>query len=188
MVHVADGRWLGAAGERAVLVALDDGGAQAGRDGAGGAAEVQGLAGGAEWGAEQGAAQLGGQPAGPGQQVEAPAQDGGLQPPPGGLQAAGYPAVMLIGGGGLAGARAGAVAGAGERDGAGARARGRRLVRPAAWSSRGPSGVGRPGGPVRVVFRPAVRVASGSSAGAGLAWSSRRRLSSGVACGRGRGW
>ena len=143
VVHVADRRWLGAAWELAVLVALDDGGAQVGRDGAGGAAEVQGLAGGIERGAEQGAAQLGGEPAGPGQKVEAPAQDGGLQPPPGGLQAAGYPAVVVVrGGGDLAGAGAVAVAGAGERDVAGA---------------RGMAGAG--GWLVRVVaFRPAVRL------------------------------
>ena len=115
MVHVADGGGLGAAGELAVLVALDDGGAQVRWDGAGGPAEVEGLAGGAEGGAEDGAAQVGGEAAGAGEQVEAPAQDGGLQPSPGGFQAAGYPAVVAAGG---AGARA--VTGTGERDGAGA--------------------------------------------------------------------
>ena len=158
VVHVAYGRWLGAAWELAVLVALDDGGAQVRRDGAGGAAEVQWLAGGVERGAEQGAAQLGGEPAGPGQKVEAPAQDGGLQPLPGGLQAAGYCAVPAVRGGGgparaqgVAGAGARAVAGAGERDVAGA---GGWLVRVAVF----PRSVG-------VVFRAAVGVVFRAAAG-----------------------
>ena len=153
-----DGGWV-QPWELTVLVALDDGGAQVRRDGAGGAAEVQWLAGGAERGAEQGAAQLGGEPAGPGQQVEAPAQDGGLQPPPGGLQAAGYPAVAVArGGGGLAGA--GAVAGAGERDVAVERA----------GRSRGVAGAG--GWLVRVA---AVRPAVGSSSRGPSGWSSVAR-------------
>ena len=66
VVDLAGGGGLGAAGELAVLVALDDGGAQVGGDGAGGAAEVQWLAGGVEGGAEDGAAQVAREPAGPG--------------------------------------------------------------------------------------------------------------------------
>ena len=87
-------------GELAVLVSEGDGGAQVGRDGAGGAADVQWLAEGVEGGGEQGAAQAGGQPAGAGDQVQAPARDGGLQPLPGGFQAAGDPAVAARAGGG----------------------------------------------------------------------------------------
>ena len=197
-----DGGWV-QPGKLAMLVALDDGGAQVGWDGAGGAAEVQGLAGGAERGAEQGAAQLGGEPAGPGQQVEAPAQDGGLQPPPGGLQAAGYRAVPVArGGGGLAGA--GAVAGAGardvagERDGAGARGvagAGGWLVRVAAFRPSVRLVVPRP---VRVVFPRPVRVVflrpSGWSSRGPSAWSSGRpsawssRGPSGWSSGRPSGW
>ena len=89
VVHLADRRGLPAPGELAMLVAEDDGGAQVGRDGAGGAADVERLAGGVEGGVEQGAAQVGGHPAGAGDDVQAPAQEGGLQPLPGACQAAG---------------------------------------------------------------------------------------------------
>ena len=73
----------GAVRELAVLVAEDDGGAQVGRDGAGGAADVQRLAEAVKRSAEQGAAQVGGDPAGAGNHVDAGLQEGGLPPGPG---------------------------------------------------------------------------------------------------------
>ena len=109
VVRLGHGCGLPAAGELAVLVAEGDGGAQVGRDGAGGAADVQWLAGGVEGGVEQGAAQAGCEPAGAGYQVQAPPREGGLQPLPGGRQAAGDPAVPA-GAGGVASAGAGGVA------------------------------------------------------------------------------
>ncbi len=73
-------RWgLAAAGKLAVLVAQDDGGAQVRGHGAGGPAEVEGLAEGSERDPDQPGAQVGGQAAGPGQQVDAPLQQTGLE-------------------------------------------------------------------------------------------------------------
>ena len=84
MVDLADRRGLLAAGEPAFFVPLDDGFAQVRGDGAGGAAEVQRLGQAGEPGGQQVAAQVGREPGGPGQQVDAPGQQGVLQPFAGG--------------------------------------------------------------------------------------------------------
>ena len=80
VVDLADRRGLLAAGEPAVLVPLGDGFAQVRGDEAGGAAEAGGLGQAGEAGGQQVAAQVGGESGGPGQQVDAPLQQGVLEP------------------------------------------------------------------------------------------------------------
>ena len=77
VVHVADGRWLVAAGKLTVPVPLDDGFAQVRRGRCGCCGRGPGAGCGVlKAGASSGAAQVGGEPAGPGQKVDAPAQGG----------------------------------------------------------------------------------------------------------------
>ena len=75
----ADGR-LGAAGEGAVPVALDDGAAEVGWDLLGGLAEVQREAGGGEEPAGELGPQVGGESGGAGQEADGVAQQGVLEP------------------------------------------------------------------------------------------------------------
>ena len=170
-------RWgLGAVGELAVLVSQDDGGAQVRRDGAGGAADVQWLAGGAERCVEQRAAQVGGQPAGAGERGPGSVQEGGLQP---GRVASRQPEIAQRGrrGGGPAGRRAWPVPGLAPA-GSGAwpgRAAGWFA---SLWGLAAGLAVPRPGrgrGCRRVAWRPVLGPGrpAGVAAAARRAWSAR---------------